>query len=126
MRREMMEYREIIKKNIDYDFLCQSIPYELNRLDEIVALLVETCSATKAQLRIGGENYPVDLVRERFLQLNRDHIKFVFRSLRENTSRVRNIKQYLLTTLYNAPTTIDNYYSALVQHDLYHNSIHSE
>ena len=67
-------------------------------------------------------DYPAEVVRARFLKLDMEHIKFVVDCLNENTTKIRNIKQYLLTTLYNAPTTIDNYYSARVQHDLYGDS----
>ena len=76
------------------------------------------CS-TKKYIRVAGSEFPAEVVRSRLLKLNASHIEFVISCLKENTTKVRNIKQYLLTTLYNAPTTIDSYYSALVQHDLY-------
>ena len=76
-------------------------------------------SSNKKYIRVAGSDLPAEVVRSRLLKLDIEHIKFVFDCLKENTTKIRNIKQYLLTTLYNAPTTIGNYYSALVQHDMY-------
>lgn len=112
-------YRKIIKENISYDYLLKELPYEHDRLDEILELLVETVCSTRRTIRVAGADCPAEVVRSRLLKLDMEHIKFVFDCLKENTTKIRNIKQYLLTTLYNAPTTIGNYYSALVQHDLY-------
>ena len=117
--RDMEMYREIIKENIDYDILLTDMPYDHDRLEEVLELLVETVCSTKKYIRVAGADYPAEVVRSRLLKLTAEHIRFVFDCLKENTTKVRNIKQYLLTTLYNAPTTIGNYYSALVQHDLY-------
>lgn len=117
--RDMDMYREIIKENICYDYLRSDLPYDHDRLEEILELLVETVCSTKKYIRVAGSDYPAEVVRSRLLKLDMEHIKFVFDCLKENTTKIRNIKQYLLTTLYNAPTTIGNYYSALVQHDLY-------
>ena len=115
-------YREIIKENIGYDYLMSDLPYDHDRLEEILELLVETVCSTKKYIRVAGSDYPAEVVRSRLLKLDMEHIKFVFDCLKENTTRIRNIKQYLLTTLYNAPTTIGSYYSALVQHDLHGSS----
>ena len=117
--RDMDEYREIIKENIDYDILLSNMPYDQDRLEEILELIVETVCSTKKYIRVAGTDYPAEVVRSRLLKLDAGHIQFVFDCLKENTTKIRNIKQYLLTTLYNAPTTIGNYYSALVQHDMY-------
>ena len=117
--RDMDVYREIIKENICYDYLLSDFPYDHDRLEEILELLVETVCSTKKYIRVAGSDYPAEVVRSRLLKLDMEHIKFVFDCLKDNTTKIRNIKQYLLTTLYNAPTTIGNYYSALVQHDLY-------
>ena len=119
MCRDMELYREIVRENIDYDILLAEMSHERDRLDEMVELIVETVCSTKKYIRVAGADYPADVVRSRLLKLDGEHIRFVFDCLRENTTKIRNIKQYLLTTLYNAPTTIGNYYSALVQHDLY-------
>ena len=117
--RDMDMYREIIKENIGYDILLADMPYDHDRLEEVLELLVETVCSTKKYIRVAGADYPAEVVRSRLMKLTAEHIRFVFDCLKENTTKVRNIKQYLLTTLYNAPTTIGNYYSALVQHDLY-------
>ena len=116
--RDMNVYREIIKENISYDYLLEDLPYDHDRLEEMLELIVETVCSTKKYIRVAGTDYPAEVVRARMLKLDMEHIKFVFDCLKENTTKIRNIKQYLLTTLYNAPTTIGNYYSALVQHDL--------
>jgi len=122
MCRDMETYREIIMENISYDILRQDMPYDHDRLEEVLELLVETVCSTKKYIRVAGTDLPADIVRSRLLKLDSEHIRFVFDCLKENTTKIRNIKQYLLTTLYNAPTTIGNYYSALVQHDLYGDS----
>ena len=120
--RDTDVYREIIKENIGYDYLMSDLPYDHDRLEEILELLVETVCSTKKYIRVAGSDYPAEVVRSRLLKLDMEHIKFVFDCLKENTTKIRNIKQYLLTTLYNAPTTIGSYYSALVQHDLHGSS----
>lgn len=120
--RDIDEYREIIKENIDYEYLLADMPYDHDRLEEVLELIVETVCSTKKYIRVAGTEYPAEVVRSRLLKLDMEHIKFVFDCLKENTTKIRNIKQYLLTTLYNAPATIGNYYSALVQHDLYGDS----
>lgn len=118
-QRDMEIYREIVRENICYDSLLHDLPYDHDRIDEIVELMVETVCSTRKYIRVAGEDYPAEAVKSRLLKLDGEHIKFVFDCLQENTTKVRNIKQYLLTTLFNAPTTIGNYYSALVNHDLY-------
>ena len=88
-------------------------------LEEILELFVDTVCATKKYIRVAGSDYPAEVVRSRLLKLNAHHIEFVISCFKENTTKVRNVKQYLLTSLYNAPVTIDSYYTALVHHDLY-------
>lgn len=121
-QRDMEIYREIIRENICYESLLHDLPYDHDRIDEIIELMVETVCSTRKYIRVTGEDYPADVVKSRLLKLDAEHIKFVFDCLKENTTKVRNIKQYLLTTLFNAPTTIGNYYSALVNHDMYGDS----
>ena len=116
---EMELYRDLIKENISYDILRQDMPYDCDRLDEIVELMVETVCSTRKQIRVSGSDYPAQVVKSRLLKLDSEHIRFVFDCLKQNTTKVRNIRQYLLAVLYNAPTTIGNYYSALVNHDMY-------
>ena len=116
---ETEAYREIVKENIGYDILVAEKPDARDRIDEILELIVETVSTSKNHVRVAGADLPAEVVRSRFMKLDADHIRFVLDCLSENTTKIRNIKQYLLTTLYNAPTTIGNYYSSLVRHDLY-------
>lgn len=116
---EVESYRDLIMDNIDYDILLQDQPYDKDRLDEIVDLITDTVCSTKKTIRVAGSDYPTEVIKSRLLKLNAEHIRFVFDCLKENTTKIRNIRQYLLTTLYNAPITIGNYYSALVNHDLY-------
>lgn len=115
----MRAYREILKENIEYDHLCQKLGYDRDILDEILEILVDTVCSTRKMIRIGGEDFPKEVVRSRLLKLDSEHIEYVISSLRENTTKVRNIRAYLLTSLYNAPTTISSYFTALVNHDLY-------
>lgn len=116
---EIENYREVIRYNIDYDVLVDDHPEDKSRLDEVVELLTETVCYTKKYVRIGGNDYPTEAVKARLLQLDMYHIRFVFDCMSKNKTKIRNIRQYLLTALYNAPSTIENYYSARVNHDLY-------
>ena len=111
-------YREIIRENIEYDTLTQDPKMDKERLDEIVDLMLETVCSARKTLRIAGDDYPAELVKSKFLKLNSSHIEFVMDCMRENTTKIRNIKQYLRAVLFNAPSTIDNYYTALVAHDM--------
>ena len=111
-------YREIIKDNIDYDILMQDSRADRERLDEILDLILETVCTSRKQIRIAGDDYPAELVKAKFMKLNSEHIRFVLDCMRENTTKIRNIKQYLRAVLFNAPSTIDNYYTALVAHDM--------
>ena len=116
---EMDAYRELIQENIDYDSFVRERPYDAGQLDEMVELMVEAVCSRKETLRVAGNDFPQAVVKSRLLKLDREHIVFVFDCLKENTTQVRNMKQYLLTVLYNAPATIENHYAAQVNHDLY-------
>ena len=111
-------YRELIAENIAYDALLTDYPYEQDTLEEILELLVDVVCTTKSSVRISGDEKPAEVVRSQFLKLNSEHIRFVVGGLKENTTRIRNMRQYLLATLYNAPLTIGNYYRSLVSHDM--------
>ena len=117
--RERESYREIILENIDYDILTQDEKLDRDRLDELVELMVDTVCSNREMIRVAGDDYPAEVVRSRFLKLNASHIEYVLDRMRENTTYVRNIKKYLLAALYNAPVTMDSYYTSLVSHDLY-------
>ena len=112
-------YREIIMDNIEYEHLCQHAKgIDRETLDEIVDLLVETVCSARKTIRIAGDDYPAELVKSKFMKLNSSHIEFVFQCLSKNTSEIRNIKKYLLAMLFNAPSTMNGYYTALVAHDM--------
>ncbi|WP_099204964.1 DUF6017 domain-containing protein [Scatolibacter rhodanostii] len=112
-------YREIILENIEYDILIQDRKLDRDRLDEIVELLVDTVCSARQTIRISGDDFPAEVVKSRLLKLDSSHIQYVLDCMAANTTYVRNIKKYLLAALFNAPATIGNYYSALVNHDLY-------
>ena len=112
-------YREIIKDNIEYDILIQDPKMDKDRLDEIVEIMLETVCTARKTIRIAGDDYPAELVKSKFMKLNSSHVEFVLDCMRENTTKIRNIKQYLKAVLFNAPSTIDSYYTALVNHDFY-------
>ena len=116
---EMDAYRELIRENIGYDGFVRERPYDAGQLDEMVEIMVEAVCSSKETLRVAGNDFPQAVVKSRLLKLDREHIVFVFDCLKENTTQVRNMKQYLLTVLYNAPATIENHYAAQVNHDLY-------
>ena len=111
------EYQEIIRQQIAYDILLGDPNTDKGRLDEIVSVMVETLSTTSDTMNVAGGVYPTDLVRERIRKLNSQHIQYVFHCLDKTTSRIRNIKKYLLTVLYNAASTMNSYYAALVNHN---------
>ena len=115
---EMESYRDLILENIEYDHLCREFTTYREDLDEIVELMVETVCAKRKTTRIAGSDFPHEVVRSRFLKLDSEHIRFVMDSLQKNTTEVRNMKQYLLTVLFNAPTTISNHYTSQVNHDM--------
>ena len=112
-------YEEIIKDNIEYEHFIKHTDFEKERLDEIVSLILETVCTSRKTIRIAGDDYPAELVKAKFMKLNSSHIEFVFACMSENTTKIRNIKQYLKAVLFNAPNTIDSYYTALVNHDMY-------
>ena len=111
-------YRELILENIDYDVLASDPHVDQEQLDEIVDLVQETVCSTHSQIRVAGNDYPAEVVRSKLLKLNSEHIRFVTDCLKQNTTRIRNIRQYLLTVLFNAPSTMNSYYTALVAHDM--------
>ena len=111
-------YRELILENIDYDVLASDPHVDQEQLDEIVDLVQETVCSTRSQIRVAGNDYPAEVVRSKLLKLNSEHIRFVMDCLKQNTTRIRNIRQYLLATLFNAPSTMNSYYTALVAHDM--------
>ena len=116
---EMESYRDLILENIEYDYLCREFSTYRENLDEIVELIVETVCARRKTTRIAGADFPHEVVRSRFLKLDSSHIEFVMECLHNNSTEIRNMKQYLLTVLFNAPTTMSNHYTAQVNHDMH-------
>ena len=111
-------YREIIMDNISYEALKQDYRFDGEMLDEILDLIVETVCTARKRIRIAGDDFPADLVKAKFMKLDSEHIRFVMDGMKENTTKIRNIKQYLKAVLFNAPSTIGSYYTALVAHDM--------
>ena len=111
-------YREIIKENIEYDHLLHHSKIDPEELDGILELLVETVCTARKTIRVAGDDYPAELVKAKRLKLNSGHIEFVMDCMRQNTTKIRNIKKYLLAVLFNAPSTMGSYYTALVAHDM--------
>ena len=100
------------------DFLKQNNPGERDTLDGILDLIVDTCCANKPWILISGDRKPIEVVKSRFMKLNSSHIEYVLKCLSDNTTRIRNVNQYLLATLFNAPTTISPYYRSWVNNDM--------
>ena len=116
---ERRSYERYFREHLYIDDLKQSYPYDHGRIDEILELLVDTVCSTAKTIRCAGEDRPVEVVKSRFMKLDYGHIQYVLDCIHDNTTDIRNIKAYMLTTLYNAPITIDHYYQAKVNHDLY-------
>lgn len=113
------KYRSRVKNNIEYFEISEDYAENIQQLDEIVDLMVETLCSTRPTLSVAGDSLPASLVKERLLKINCMHIQYVMDSLKAKTTPVRNIKRYLLTVLFNAPATIDNYYTAQFRHEYY-------
>ena len=115
---EYQAYSEIIKENIEYDALLQRNPYEKDAIQGIFVLILETVISNKASMTISGQEYPMNLVKSKFLKLNSSHIEYVLGCLGKNTTKVYNIKSYLLASLFNAVSTMNSYYKAEENHDM--------
>ena len=111
-------YREIIHDNIEYPQLLEQYKYGHGRINEIVDLMLETVCTSRQTICIASDDYPAELVKAKFLKLNHCHIEYVLECLKKNTTDIRNIKKYMLAVLFNAPSTMDSYYTSLVAHDM--------
>ena len=116
---ERESYRELLWENLELDILAHDTRFDMDRVNELLEIMLDAVCSTSPTIRINGEDMPQQVVKSRFLKLNSSHIEYVLQAMNENPSAIRNIRAYLLTALYNAPLTMDNYYSALVNHDLY-------
>ena len=112
------QLEEYFSQSLEVELLLRLCPDDEDTIYQIVDLLVDTCATNRKMLRIAGDDKPIEVVRSRLKKLNADHIKFVLDSLAENTAPVRNMKQYLLAMLYNAPTTMQLSYQNQTNHDL--------
>lgn len=113
---ERRQYEQLIKQNIDYDIIVND--YGTDWLNEIVSLMVDVVCSREPTIRINKQDYPQEAVQSRFLKINASHIEYIHFALRENTSNVRNIRAFLITTIYRSFETADNWYLAKVNHDM--------
>ena len=118
MMMERNLFKNQIKKNISYEVLAEESPDAAEEVDELVELMSDAVCVNEPFVRVGGSEIPTEVVRERFLRLNSEHILYVMGCLRESSGKIHNIHHYLLTALYNAPVTMNHYYTAEVNHDL--------
>ena len=116
--RTRASYEEYFRDALEIDFLKQNNPGEQDTLDGILDLIVDTCCANKPWILISGDRKPIEVVKSRFMKLNSSHIEYVLKCLSDNTTRIRNVNQYLLATLFNASTTISPYYRSWVNNDM--------
>lgn len=117
LSNEFESYRELVKENIEFDYLIQRYEMDTDTIRGIVDIMVEAICSSAPMIRISGQDVPQSVVKSRLLKLRSDHIEYVMTCLSQNTNKIRNIKSYLLTTLYNAPSTISAYYQNWVQSD---------
>jgi hypothetical protein len=115
---ELKGYELLIRKNLEIDALIERDPYERELYEGIYELVLETVLFQGESMVIASSRYPMNLIRSKFMKLNIHHVEYVVESLRSTTSKVKNIKKYMLTMLFNAPTTISSYYIAEVNHDM--------
>ena len=116
---ERESYRELLWENLELDILAHDQRLDMDRVHELLEIMLDAVCSTSPTIRINGEDMPQQVVKSRFLKLNSSHIEYVLQAMNDNPTAIRNIRAYLLTALYNAPLTLDNYYSALVNNDLY-------
>ena len=115
---ERRAYIDYFKERLEFDWLMESYPYDRAMITEIFDLIVDTVCTKKDTIRVAGDNKPSSVVKSQLMKLDHSHVEFVLNGMKENTTQVRCIKQYLLASLYNAPLTISNYYQSLVNHDM--------
>ena len=113
------EYQDLVRRNIEYDTLLEARPEDRDLIQQICDMIVEVVLSRSKEILVASCRYPAELVRSRFLKLNYDHILYVLDCLERTTTKVKNIRKYLMAALFNAPVTIDGYYRAEVKHDVY-------
>ena len=115
MGMDRYELREEVSENIDFEGLQRAHPYD--EVESLLELMVDVLCSTAPTMRISGENLPSESVKQRFRMLNSSHIEYIIEAMSQTTTKINNIRAYLLTALYNAPVTMGPYYSAAVRHD---------
>lgn len=117
---EVNAYMQLIRENIEYDHYMQYADWgEKEIVEELYQVICDVVCVKRASIRIGKEDYPYELVKSKFLKINSNHIQYVMECMKKATTKVTNIRSYLITALYNAPITINSYYQQEVQHDMY-------
>ena len=117
--RKGSPYEIYLKEKLEYDSLVIQYKHHVQMLDEIFEIMADTLSSNRKTIRIGGDDKPAEIVKSRLMKLEHEHMQFAMDCILENTTKIKNIRQYILTTIYNATQTIDSYYTTLVNHDLY-------
>lgn len=116
--RKHSEYRSYFWDWLEFDKLIEKYDMQEDLLYEILEIMVDVVCCKRKTIRVSGDDKPLDVVRSQFMKINREHIEFIMHCMKENTSKIKNMKQYLLATIYNAPLTIGNYYSSLAQYHM--------
>lgn len=119
-RSDVAGYQQLIKENIEYDFLLDRYPYDRDIIEGLLDLILETVLSRNDEIEIARNRYPAELVRSRFLKLDFGHMEYVLGCMKDNTAKVRNIKKYMLAVLFNSVSTVGSYYQAEVNHDMYY------
>lgn len=112
-------YREVIKENIDYEYLSEKEQTQKGKIDDLVEIMLDVICSKCETIRVNGEDVRQEVIKSRFLKLDSSHIEYVLTAMKKSAPDVKNIRAYLITALYNAPSTMNSYYSAWVNHDMY-------
>lgn len=115
---EYTTYYKYFYERLDYQYLLQDYPLDKDILENILDLIVDTVCSKRKIIRIASDDKPIDIVKSKFMKLDSEHIRYVMDCFKKNTTKVHNIRQYLLAAIYNAPLTIGSYFDALVRHDM--------
>lgn len=115
---EYWDYYDYFYKQLEFEHILPRYPYDKEMLENLLDMIIEVMCSKRKMIRIASDNKPIEIVRSQFMKLTPEHIDYVMTCIKENTTRVRNIKQYMLATIYNAPITLDSYYDSLVRHDM--------
>lgn len=115
---DVKEYAELIRENIDFDGLLEKYPYDQNLINGIYDMVLETVLCRNKTILIASNEYPAELVKSRFMKLTGSHIEYAINCMRTNTTKVRNIKKYMMAALFNAPSTMSGYFQAEANHDM--------